>query len=150
MDKELSRANITKSDFSSYILNCNCGILSDLIKKKKQWKEYSSLQLKRLHVIFKWLNDENRIENFNKSKEIACQKGRSRVNFIYLQETNESDESDGEEFCDLTEYQRTQLEKVFKLNSDPDNEALEYLSEKLELSFEIIIKWFDAARKNSA
>ena len=153
LKKELFKYNITVSDFSLYILNCNRTVLSGLMRRSKHLNPCSTLQQGRLQAIQKWLNDENKIPNFNEARENMMQTGRANAKFIYLKQENSNRPTESKEgssepiFPALTHFQRIQLGKAFKVNSEPDNDALEYLSDKLELSFGAIIQWFDERKE---
>lgn len=146
--KTLSRAKISRGEFSSLILNCSEGTLNAFMNKPKVWTEYSGIQLVRLTAIQTWLNDKNRIKRFKEAKSIAEERGFSKLTFDYLDFKEPKYNFD--EKKTLNSKQISELERAYQVNSGtPEQEIVERLSETLGMSFGAIFDWFEKRASQS-
>ena len=142
LNKVLSRAKITRGEFSSLILNCNESTLNVFMNRPKEWTEYSGINLVRLTAIQKWLNDKDRIKRFKEAKNIAAEQGFGRLSFDFLNFIEPKYNFD--EKKTLSARQISELERAYQENNEtPEQEIVEQLSEKLGLSFGAILEWFE-------
>jgi len=101
LSDDLSRANISKADFCSYVLKTSNCFFSRMMRTPKLFSEYTGKDLWRLKAIRYWLGDPNRVLNFIEAKQTAKKKNYSQVKFTYfdraMRETNDEDDAERRE-----------------------------------------------------
>ena len=156
LKKQLSKDSIRQGEFGRYILNWDDSRLSLFLNCPQNFPFSSRNSAVRLNAIKNWLDDENRVKNFETAKNMAISEGLQNLQFAYLEEycplafrknklmpmkrkTRNSSISDS-----LTSFQKQELTNAFTNCSYLEPKTIEILSEKLEMSFEAISDWFDS------
>lgn len=150
LSEELEINGVTFNEFAARILTSSTVHLRRAFDSPKCWSCYTKNMILHFNVIYNWLNDEQRWENFRISNKSfyynnICYKNGARCANISKPIVEMQDSSKRISLMlGLNDYQRNELEKAFERNIELNDELLASLSEKLELSFGTICEWFSS------
>lgn len=152
---ELEKEDIRQGEFARYILYWSESSISFFLSTpQKYFSNKTKSFIARFNAINQWLADENRVQSFQAYKEIATSKGfyyykshylkRLKVHVVALGERSDRKESEGDSNTTSINFlQKQVLMRAFNNGSYKNLKTIEKLSEKLDLSFEVISKWFE-------
>ena len=136
------RNGISFNEFAARVLTCSGYHIKRVFDAPKYWSCYTKNMILHFNAIFHWLNDEQRWIDFGMGrKKDYYNIGSRKQNF----EVHDIEQRLALIFG-LNDYQRQELEKAFRKNTELNDELLANLSEKLELSFGTISEWFSSRK----
>ena len=144
----------SQKQFSDMVLTYNTNITEGINDMAKGLKGFCDMQAQlsavrnerdNLLAMVNNLNDE--VKDLS-DKLVTCYKSMQGLGVNHEHDVdNLAGSGKGADKTSVTEQETKVLEEFFEMNAYPKNEDLEYLSKQLNLSYRIIVVWFQNARQ---